>query len=143
MAVKINVTYVILLNSNIFAYFTIAADSIQTKNILPGDDKVLKGKGINYKSLPALKLGRLAVDVKYQNNVLGSYLLENIIRKAQDLSESFGLRYITVDAYIQSLSFYIERYFILFPKEEKKIRKYHENPGENDTVSIYIDLYEP
>jgi GNAT superfamily N-acetyltransferase len=143
MAAKINVSYVILYQSKIIAYFTIAADSIRTKNIWPEDDEALKGKGITYKSLPALKLGRLAVDLRYQNMGLGSYLLENIIRKAQDLSESIGLRYITVDAYIPSLNFYIERYFILFPKEDKKIRRYHEKPNENYTVSIYIDLYEP
>ena len=137
MAAKINVSYVILYKSKIIAYFTISADSIRTKNIISEDEKALSDKGVRYKSLPALKLGRLAVDYRYQQRGLGSYLLENIIGEALDLSCRIGLRYIIVDAYIHSPS----RYFRLFPCEEKKIRKYDKKLDLNHTVSIYLDLY--
>lgn len=141
MVAKINVSYVILYKSKIIAYFTISADSIRTKNIISEDEKALSDKGVRYKSLPALKLGRLAVDYRYQQMGLGSYLLENIIGEALDLSCRIGLRYIIVDAYINSLKFYTSRYFILFPNEQKKIRKYDKKVDLNHTVSIYLDLY--
>lgn len=141
MKSKVNVTYVCKYNKEIAAYFTVSADSIRIKDISDEDKELLINRNITYRSLPALKLGRLAVDKKFQNQGIGTVLLSRIILQALELSKKIGLRFIIVDAYKKSLNFYEKKfYFVTFPKYKNKIQKIKETSEESDTIQIYFDL---
>lgn len=148
MDARINVTYVAIYEDVVVAYFTLSADSIRLKDIGETGKKLLGKKGIRYPSLPALKLCRLAVQEKYTNNSIGTYLVEKIIRQAQDLSSKIGLRFITVDAYLPAFGFYENKFqFKLFPKQkyQNKINEYMASPekfDEADTIPKYLDICE-
>lgn len=148
MDARINVTYLTIYNGSIVAYFTLSADSIRLRDIGEEGKRLLETKGIRYPSLPALKICRLAVRKEYTNNNIGTYLVEKIIRQAQDLSSKIGLRFITVDSYLGSLSFYTEKFqFKIFPKlkYQNKMKNYLSNPQgfeETETIPLYLDICE-
>lgn len=148
MQVRINVTYIANYLDEVVGYFTLSADSIRLKDIDDIGIQLLQDKGIRYPSLPALKLCRLAVKKEYTGNYIGPYMVEKIIRQAQDLSGKIGLRFITVDAYLKAVDFYINKFqFVLFPKEKHhiKMEEYAKNPENfdiTDTVPLYLDIYE-
>lgn len=144
MEFRFSVTYVCKYNSKIIAYFSICSDSIRFKIIDDKDKALLQSKGVNYPTLPALKICRLGVDDKFQYRGIGIHIVSLIIRQAFELSEMIGLRFITVDAYFMSGSwkFYKEKFFFkLFPKEESKIIKFKRNPRPTQTIPMYLDIH--
>lgn len=138
MKAMVNVTHLCLLDHKIIAFFTISADRIETEKIPAEYEQKLIEKGIEYKSLPALKLGRLAVDYRFQNQGYGTYLLKELILKCIQLSENIGIRFITVDAYVSSLKFYKMNYFKILPGYEKRISQKN---SKTATIPMYFDLY--
>jgi GNAT superfamily N-acetyltransferase len=77
------------------AYITILTDSISLSHELK--DK-FKEKGITYKSLPALKIGRLCVDDNYLRQGIGSLLIKFTLAKVIEINSTAGCRFITLDA---------------------------------------------
>ncbi len=57
-----------------------------------------KQKGIPYKSLPALKIGRLCVSDRHLGKGVGTLMIEFVLVLAQKISKDIGLRFITTDA---------------------------------------------
>ena len=56
-------------------------------------------KGINYQSLPALKIGRICVDDRFLKRGLGKLMALTAIKIAQEMSKTrSGCRFITLDA---------------------------------------------
>ena len=53
---------------------------------------------IFYKSLPALKIGRLCVGDNYLRRGIGTLMVELIIVLAEKINKEIGLRFITTDA---------------------------------------------
>jgi predicted GNAT family N-acyltransferase len=126
----------------LLGYITILNDSIR----LDGDLKsYFRMKGIQYKSLPALKIGRLCVDDKYSRRRLGECLLLFSIKIAKSSNQSSACRFITLDAkrYSEpekdSFHFY-KRYGFkilkMHQKEELEIIK-----QRSGTTPMYLDLY--
>lgn len=94
---QISITYLWFLKSTkeLIAYVTVLADAIG----LQGEMKeYFKQKGIPYKSLPALKIGRLCVSDRYLGKGLGTLMIEFVLVLAQKISKDIGLRFITTDA---------------------------------------------
>ena len=58
------------------------------------------------KTIPALKIGRLAIDKTFKGKGLGSVIMANIISKCIKMNEEQACRLITVDAYKQAVPFY-------------------------------------
>lgn len=138
---KVNVTYLCKYDSYLVAFFTWCADSIMLKKIIDKDKEYLEELGINYETLPALKLCRLAVDKQYHGNRIGPELVELVISTALELSKTIGLRFITVDAYCNARWLYDKYLFEMFPKEERKLVKYKRNPRPEHTISMYLDIH--
>lgn len=63
-----------------------------------------------------MKIGRLAVDKKYQSKDIGTWIIEWVIGFTMDVRWSHGIRYISVDAYnkIDILNFYSKNDFIIY-----------------------------
>ena len=84
---KINITKLITCDDEIIGFVSLLTDTIPLKNIR--DENIrLKWehhynenieKGPKKKPLPAIKIGRFAIDKKYTNNGLGSHIIRNVI----------------------------------------------------------------
>jgi predicted GNAT family N-acyltransferase len=78
---------------------------------------------------PSMKIGRLAVSKNYQGKKIGQNILT--ILKILFITENrTGCRFITVDAYRQSLEFYVKNGFLFFSDKDK----------DEDTRQMYYDL---
>jgi len=128
------VTYVIEDNQNTIAFFSLLNDKI---SILDAESKtqwrkLVKDKlpfGKRYNSYPAMKIGRLGVSVLYKNQGWGTDIL-NYLKDLFVTNNRTGCRFITVDAYRDSLRFY-----------EKNGFKYLTNSDKNaDTRLMFFDL---
>ena len=58
------------------------------------------------KSVPAVKIGRLAIDKTYKGMGLGRLIIRNLIADCVKLNQQIACRLITVDAYKDALPFY-------------------------------------
>ncbi|MFH1432275.1 MAG: GNAT family N-acetyltransferase [archaeon] len=83
--------------NELVGYVTLLNDSIKIKGTTM-HEAFLK-KGIGYHWMPALKIGRLAVDLKYQGIGVGSQIILFAIKIVERLNKyGTGCRFITVDA---------------------------------------------
>lgn len=94
---KISKTYLFFLKSTneLIGYITLLTDKI---NLDPPLKKEFKKERINYKSLPALKIGRLCVDDRFSGRGIGRFMIQFTIYKVIKLNELCGCRFITLDA---------------------------------------------
>lgn len=71
--------------------------------------------------IPAIKIGRFAIDKKYAHKGLGKHVFRNVLLSILDISENIvGLRFITVDAYATAFSFYVEKNKFKYLKKDQK-----------------------
>ena len=94
---QMSITYLWFLKSTkeLVGYVTILADAISLQGELK---EHFRQQGILYKSLPALKIGRLCVSDEYLGRGIGTLMIEFILVLAQRISKEIGLRFITTDA---------------------------------------------
>ena len=78
---------------------------------------------------PAVKVGRLAVDVRYQGNQIGSDIL-NFVKQMFCHNNRTGCVFITVDALRDALPFYFKNGFQRLDKFDL----------DNSTIQLYYDL---
>ena len=125
---RISQTYLFFLDEpkTLVGYVTLLSDSIRIE-----ENEMLRGyfnsKGVHYKSLPALKIGRMATSEKYQKKGVGSTMIYFSIEMANRISGIAGCRFVTVDAKQAAMGFYNRLGF-------KKLK-------EGETVAMYLDLF--
>ena len=82
------------------------------------------------KTIPALKIGRLAIDKSFKGKGSGSVIMANIISKCIKMNKEQACRLITVDAYKQAIPFYQKMGFKFLTEDDK-----------NDTTRLmFLDL---
>jgi predicted GNAT family N-acyltransferase len=128
------VTYVLESEKDIIAFFSISNDRISLQDIKnPIQWEEFQSsfpEGKHLRSYPAIKIGRLAVNNKYKGKGYGKSIIDYLIDSFTTNNKT-GCRFITVDAYKQSLSFYESTHFKYLT--EKDVNK--------DTRLMYLDLY--
>ncbi|MBS3157975.1 GNAT family N-acetyltransferase [Candidatus Woesearchaeota archaeon] len=95
---KMSVTYVWLLKETdaIVGYITLLNDKINLEGNLKD---IFRNKGILYKSLPAIKIGRLAVDDRFLRKGIGTLMIAFATNIAEKIFNTYaGCRFITLDA---------------------------------------------
>ena len=94
---QMSITYLWFLKptKELVAYVTVLADAISLQGELK---EHFRQQGILYKSLPALKIGRLCVADEYLGRGIGTLMIEFVLVLAQRISKEIGLRFITTDA---------------------------------------------
>ena len=94
---QMSMTYLWFLKSTkeLVAYVTVLADAISLQGELK---EHFRQQGVLYKSLPALKIGRLCVTDEYLGKGIGTLMIEFTLVLAQKISKDIGLRFITTDA---------------------------------------------
>lgn len=128
---KISTTHLWFLKDKLIGYITLLNDKIN----LEGNLKTFfRNKGVLYKSLPTIKIGRLAVDDNFVRRGVGSLMLEFVFSIAIRTNKKVGCRFITLDAKRNadknndSIHFYKKRNFEVL-KERRK-----------GTTPMYFDL---
>ncbi|MBN2661232.1 MAG: GNAT family N-acetyltransferase [Tannerellaceae bacterium] len=100
---------------HVTGYLTINTAQITTED-LPEEAR----KKLPRYPVPAFRIGRLAVDKKYQGAGIGSRLLKHALLKAVEISEVVGLYAVIVDAIDEKAKAFYEKFgFIAF--EEKPL----------------------
>ena len=95
---KISVTYIWFLKetNEMLGYITLLNDRLSLESDLK---KYFKNKGIHYKALPALKVGRLAVDDRFLRRGIGSLMLSFAVKVAERIFKAYsGCRFLVLDA---------------------------------------------
>ncbi len=105
---NISVTMVAVAEENpkgILGYYSVSMAQVSFEE-LPSD----LAKGILHYPVPALRIGRLAVDRSAQGTGLGGAWLQNALLKALDLSREVGTCIVLVDAIDENAKRFYERY---------------------------------
>ena len=93
---KLSVTFLWFYQNNLVGYITLLNDKIGLEGNLK---EFFREKDVHYKSLPALKIGRLCVHDDYLRRGIGKLMVLFAVQQANDLSEhKAGCRFITLDA---------------------------------------------
>ena len=128
------VTYVIENPTKTVAFFSVLNDKISSDDFDSNRKftSLIKNKFPERKKLrsyPAVKIGRLGIDIEFQNMGLGTQILDYTKQLFVNNNRS-GCIFITVDAYQKSLGFY----------EANKFKYFKESLKENATCPMYFDL---
>lgn len=131
-------TYILEDENETVAFFSIFNDSIRVEEIEFASKNALKRflsdllphSKRHLKNFPALKIGRLGVSNNHQKKGLGGLILKFIIDLAINKNEHCACKFISVDAYDQSLSFYERLGFSFFSEKD----------AGKDTRQMYLDL---
>lgn len=93
---NISKTFLIFNSDFLVGYITLSCDSLRVDGDLKG---YFKNRNISYKTLPALKIGRLAVDDRFQRMGFGKILIElALIFTKRIYSKYCGCRFLILDA---------------------------------------------
>ena len=104
--------YLCFYENKVVAFLSLSADSIKINEKLE----------VEYRTYPAIKIGRLAVHKDFQRMHIGSILIDWVVGFCLELRKDIGIRFISVDAYNQekTISFYNGNLFeALQPKKNK------------------------
>ncbi len=130
---KISTTYLWFYKptKELVGFVSVFTDAI----ILKGELKEhFRRKDILFKTLPALKMGKLCVSDDYLGRGIGTLMIEFVLVLAQKIGKEVGLRFITVDAKRNadskrdSIHFYKKFAFEILKQREK------------ETTPMYKDL---
>lgn len=130
----LSVTYLVEDANGIIAFFSVFNDKISIQDVESGNQwkKRFKGtfaSGKQFRSYPAVKIGRLGVNENYKGSGIGTAILDYI--KILFITDNrTGCKYITVDAYSQSISFY----------EKNKFQYMTISDEKDDTRLMYYPL---
>ena len=145
-------SYCFILDENpkeIVCAFTVSNDSIKM-NPLPNNRRKKVNKEIprdkQFKSYPAVLIGRLGVSSKFKRNGIGSELMDFIKFWFIDSENKTGCRFVVVDSYNEEipLSYYQRNAFQFLLSSEEQEKEYMgltEN-HELKTRLMYFDLIE-
>ena len=125
---SLSLTFLWFYQEDITGYITLLTDKTSLEEELKN---VFLNKNINYKSFPALKIGRLCVHDKYLRKGLGRLMACFAMQKAIEINkDKAGCRFITVDAKKQLgiINFYKKLNFKVLKERNDK------------TMPMFLDL---
>lgn len=132
----LSVTYVVedKETKEVIAYFSLSNDKISISDFENTTEfnRFRKHKFVNEKRLrsyPAIKIGRLAISKTAQRQSIGTYLLE-FIEDYFIIDNKSGCRFVTVDAYVNAIPFYINNNYLFLNNDDEDKR----------TRVMYFDL---
>ena len=99
----------------ICGYYTLAAGSIPYVSVSADERKGLP----KYESLPAVRLGRLAIDKNHQGRRLGEFLLYDAFKYAA--SQSIAWKFFIVDSKDHAINFYLKFGFKAFVDDRTRL----------------------
>lgn len=136
----LSVTYYLENENETILFFSLSNDKIAAMELNNNFWRKIKNlfpHSKHRKDYPAVKIGRLGVNVNYQHQEKswGSFIL-NYIKQWMITENKTGCRFITVDAYQSAVPFYLKNGFLFMGQQERL--RYESHVG--DTVAMYFDL---
>ena len=131
---RLSVTYIMETSDRTIGYFSVLNDKLALYESDKATWRKVKHlfKHAKHRSdYPAVKIGRLAIDKKYQNHHIGTDML-NFIKFLFSERNQSGCAFITVDALKSATPFYLKNRF-------KHLRK-DELQHDCDTCQLYFEL---
>ena len=131
-------TFVMEIDEQTLGYYSLLNDSLQLREDMFASKsqfrkflrELMPYPKRHLKTIPALKIGRLAIDKSFKGKGLGSVIMANIISKCIKMNKEQACRLITVDAYKQAIPFYQKMGFKFLTEDDK-----------NDTTRLmFLDL---
>jgi len=127
-------TYLALEHSEVAGYITLLNDMIKLSSIeKEGLAKILGFDPPN--AIPALKIGRLARNIKHQRSGVGTTLIRLAFDKLIDQSEQIGCRFLSVDAIPSALKFYADLGFV------NNLHNSYTSRTKDTTTSMRFDAF--
>lgn len=115
-------TFLFINGEEIIGYFCLLNDKItkiEASNSAWKKVKKLFPHDKHFKGYPAIKIGRLAVSLKYKGQGIGSKILWTIKTDLIDEVTLSDFRFLTVDAYLSAVPFYEKNGFGFLDAEDK------------------------
>jgi GNAT superfamily N-acetyltransferase len=115
---RLSVTKIALYEGVIVGYITLLADAIT----LHPDEQ----EGFAFKQVPALKIARLGIEQKYQNQRIGTALMKYAVGVAIRMNDGLGVgcRFLTVDSDPNAIKFYAKLGFVMSQHRDYKKKDY-------------------
>ena len=128
--ISISNTYLWFYNpeNKMVAYMTLLTDAIRVHGTQLG--KSFVDKGVDYKTLPAIKIGRMCVDKNYYSRGIGTHMIHFAMKLLLEVDEKIGCRFIVLDAKTQTKAI---RFYKKFGFEILKQR-------EKGTIPMFLDM---
>ncbi|MDE6581001.1 MAG: GNAT family N-acetyltransferase [Duncaniella sp.] len=117
---RIATSYLLLDNEKIAAYFCLLNDKISRQDVTNSQWKKIKGAFPDRKqfgSYPAIKVGRFAVSAEYRGRNIGTDLMSILKNMLNENPNYSAFRYLTVDAYLSAIDFYVKNGFKLLSEK--------------------------
>lgn len=127
----INRTFVCIYKGRVIGFFSLLADTIKVVEMKKGKTN----EEHPYREYPSMKIGRLAVDKRFERKNVGKYLILKICGAAFKIIQIIGVRFITVDSKEKSIKFYEKMGFIKTIKKKKYQTLY------KDIYPVYLKLH--
>lgn len=126
-------TYLFCEGNQIVGYFCLLNDKLSRQEVANNDWRKIKKLFPHTKhmrSYPAVKIGRFAISIQYHNQGLGKHMM-HVIKEYLLHDPGYSMfRFLTVDAYWESVPFY----------ERNGFRKLAPTQEQGDTQSMYFDI---
>ncbi|OAV67305.1 hypothetical protein Barb6XT_01538 [Bacteroidales bacterium Barb6XT] len=136
---RIAVTYLIIGEGRTVAYWSYLNDKISVSDMNGNRESFIKRiasrlgheiKDKEYESFPAVKIGRLGIGKEYAGSGIGSHIINHTKTLFVSEGSSSGCRFITVDAFKESIPFYRKNGFEFMSGRDRK----------SETRQMYCDL---
>ena len=95
---------------DLVGFFTVCVDGLALDYVVAkrSAKSYIKLGDATVDRIPSIKIGRLAVDRKYQNKGIGRFIMKRILGYALDISDQFAVRLIIVESKKHSIDFYLK-----------------------------------
>jgi len=122
-------SYVAMLKKQVTGFITISSGELTSESASRSLQKKLPAYPI-----PILRISRLAVDKRFQNQGIGKLLLRSMFELAVNIREQIGCVGIVIDAKQESISFYTKLGFITLEATKGMLRT------PTDTTPLFLNL---
>jgi predicted GNAT family N-acyltransferase len=114
---NLSACYVLTEDNHVIGYYTLSSSSVP-RDEMP--EELIQKLPSSYENLPAILLGRLAVDHRKKGKGYGEVLLLDAMQRSLDLAEKLGILSVVVDPIDEAAeSFYSKYGFIKIPSNGK------------------------
>lgn len=140
---KLNLTKLITCDENIIGFVSLLTDSMKLKLLRDEIQKEKIKDKLNISennTIPAIKIGRFAIDKRYSGKGLGTKIIRNIISNIREIAETqVGLRFVIVEGYASAYNFYVtHNNFKNLKKDENKINHINQIKKQDPTRTFYL-----
>ena len=115
---RLGITYLAYLKRKLAGFVTISMADMKTNKM-----ELNQKPPIEIENYPALQIGQLGVDRRFQRKGVGRLLVKWCVNKAIEYSESIGCRLLVLNAIPTSVDFYKKCNFIELKKQKNRVQQ--------------------